>query len=228
MGITFAQIQIGVAQGDTFTYNCRVYFSSDNPQATCPANYSEMNNTEWRLTITDVSGYTVSQSVLVRFNNGTEMNYNNGIRLDSGTVWGDGNSIPIIFPNLNKNDRLYETAQYQSTMIQIARVNETLVRNYPQGPRELNYVWASANAGSDPSSGKEDVDEVYFDRKTGIPVEIHAKIVVSNGVVDAFWDIKESSVWTVPELSLLLLLPLLMIAIPLITIACKKRVSLFK
>lgn len=228
MGITFAQLQIGVAQGDKFTYNCRVYFSSDNPQATCPANYAEMNNTEWRLTITDVSGYAVSQSVLIRFNNETEMNYNNGIRLDSGTVWEEGNSIPIILPNLNKNDRLYETAQYQYTMMQTASVNETLVRNYPQGPRELNYVWASANAGLDPSSGKENVAEVYFDRKTGIPVEMYAKIVVSNGVVEGFWGIKESSVWAVPELPSLLLLPLLMIGIPLIIIACKKQVSLFK
>jgi hypothetical protein len=222
IGRAWAQTRLpGVVQGNTFTYDVTAFWSSDDPNATIPANLLEINNTEYyRVTITavaitGVSGAEVTTQSLWHFKNGTETIAVVTINLETGTKTGEG-FWAIVAGNLGVNDLLHPSGQDQIT------VNETIMRDYAGVERETNHLML-LYLGSDGTNSVEHVD-YYFDKQTGMLVQLNDITSYTNPsrTVTIFWKIKDSNVWIVPEFPSVLILPLFMIVTLLAVIAYKK------
>jgi hypothetical protein len=221
IGTTFAQIQIGVNQGDTFTYDISVYFSSSNQQVTYPDVFLDLNKTEWyKVAITGVSGSRVSSQVTTHYKNGTETTSSGDVELESGSNTGYWN---IIASNLNVNDK------FRPSGSDSLKVTETITRSYPNGQREANRVVGDFPVHDSLGDYTEHFD-CYYDRKTGMPVESHQTVYFSSPSmqIESVAILRETTVWVVPEFPPLLILSLVIAAITLITIAYKKHIKLLK
>ncbi|MFB3890338.1 MAG: hypothetical protein ACE14S_12695 [Candidatus Bathyarchaeia archaeon] len=192
-GTAHAQTSVGVAPEDVFTYEFSAYFVSDNPDAVVPQQLVEDNKTEWvRFVITEVVNSTVYYGVLQHLTNGTEITSQS----EEDVATGVG-GFPIIRANVSANEVLYES---MSTSF----VNETLTRTYEGGTRTvLRVIWNDT-----------DYIDAYFDRETGMPVELHVRFIATeDGYAEYVYQLIDSSVWAIPEFPSALALPLLAAAI---------------
>ena len=180
----------GVAEGDFFYYEMYVVFTSSDPNAVIEVPAFEQNNTDWvRITITNVSGSVVYQVYTLHFKNRTE---NFELKTDlNPTNAGDFNfsemGVPICAANLDVSDPLPRVR---------LTIRETLIRTYSNGERETNLV--SWNIS-------EDWGRCYFDRKTGMLVDlyrVHSFINPVSGEVTYKADVVKmtrSSLWEITE-----------------------------
>jgi hypothetical protein len=190
--IAFAQtIVIGVTKGNTFDYNYTLLWETTDPSAKPPADYIEMNNTQWfRLSIADVSGYLIRVETTLHFKNGTET-------IKNGTVdtYHEAINVPfgflLIRANSNPNERIYPDG---SNTI----VNETITRTYPNGNRETNRFITEFTTES-----TYERTEIFFDRATGAAVEFQYEGREKSGSYETttkeIITIQSSNVWTIPE-----------------------------
>ncbi len=198
VGISLAQNRtIGVKQGDTFVFNANYSGSDSSP--------SWIENTKIEqvtVTVNDVSGLRVSYTTSYQLENGSTL---------SG---GDSSYTPeerstwFYYANLNVNDLLFTSSDLN------AKVNETVIRTYPEGAREINHVIWSAGTGS---------YNIYFDRKIGVLVDMSFEDSAGNVTHSIRYTLKESNVYTVPEFSLSLIIPLLVATIVLVFVSRIKK-----
>jgi len=159
----------GVAKGDFFYYEMYGVFTSSNPSAVIEVPTFERNNTDWvRIDITDVSGSIVYQVYTLHFKNRTEK-FELKTDLDPSNA-GDFNfsemGVPICAANLDVGNPL--------PTVELT-IKETLIRSYSSGERETNLVsW----------NFSEDWGYCYFDRKTGMLVELYRVHSFVNPVTD--------------------------------------------
>lgn len=203
----------GVYKGETFDYSYSLLWNSANPSATPPNDLLEYNNTQKiQFRITNVSGSNISLDFIRTFKNGTQSVQSGSVSVESGTV-----TVPygflIVGANLTKNQKIYPTGGHQI-------ITDTVMRSYPTGQRETNVV-----SGGDTS----DMTVIYFDKIKGIAVdysyEIHEtsggyNIVSTERLVNT-----NADVWTVavPELPIIIIPLIAMIAVSLMLVAQKKR-----
>ena len=134
-------------------------YTSNEANATIKVPPFEHNNTDWvRIDITGISGSIVSQVYTLHFKNGTESKFDLQTDLNPSSA-GSFNvtkmGVPLCAANLGVGDPL-STVQFT--------LNETIIRTYPSGERETNLVlWNSP----------DDWGRCYFDKKTGILVELY-------------------------------------------------------
>jgi hypothetical protein len=182
----------GVAVGDFFYYEMYGVFTSSNSSTVIEVPAFERNNTDWvRIDITGVSGSVVYQVYTLRFKNRTEK-FELKTDLDPSNR-GDFNfsemGVPICAANLKVGDPL--------STVQL-KIRETLIRAYSSGERETNLV--SWNIS-------EDWGRCYFDRKTGVLVDlyrVHSFVNPVTGEVIYKADVVKmtrSSLWEVTEFS---------------------------
>lgn len=148
----------GVAEGDFFYYEMYGVFTSSDPTAENKVPAFEQNTTDWvRIDITGVSGSVVYQVYTLHFENRTET-FELKTDLDpsnAGTFNFSEKGVPICATNLNVGDPL-------STVPLI--IEEKVVRTYSGGERETNIVsWNTS----------EDWGYCYFDRETGMLIDLH-------------------------------------------------------
>ncbi len=108
---------------------------------------------------------------------------------------GDGFGL-IIMPNLDARYYAYPKGINQSRSFVI---NETLVKTYPFGEREV--VHAVVNKTNLPSYVYVFYD-MYFDRETGVMLEWYVEQVLSaapNEKISSLWKIKEFNVKSSPS-----------------------------
>lgn len=196
-----AQLRIpGVYPGDWFEYDDIIaYWSSSDPNATCPEYLMEFNETEgYQMTVTDVSGTNITGQSIRRFKNGTEITSGGYVDVDTGD--GENVTMWVISANLGVNDTLYASGDYSTWTI-----NETIVRTYPDGVRETNHINQTAEQSM--SNGYEiyyySSANYYWDRSTGILVEMSMEFINQTGdyltTLSVLLRITESNVWVVPE-----------------------------
>ncbi|MCW4044330.1 MAG: hypothetical protein NWE94_02285 [Candidatus Bathyarchaeota archaeon] len=218
IGSVWAQTRIpGVYQGNTFTYDVSAVWSSTDPSAVVPAELLSINQTEYyRVTIAAVSGAEITTQTVWHFYNGTETTSIGTINVETGVT--NGGFWAIVAGNLGVNDRLHPSGPNYIT------VNATVMREYLGGSRETNHLILTLE-GSD--SGGDYIEHVdyYFDKQTGMLVQLSDAKVYSNPTVTItrLWKIKESNVWVVPEFPSVLILPLLMAIIMMMAIVYKKK-----
>lgn len=184
-----------------------------------------MNQTEWMLmSIVDVSGTNISLQGVAHYKNGTEEPSGGYVDIDTG---GSENVTGmVISANLDVNDTVYTSGDFSTW-----RINETIVRTYPDEVRNTNHVnmtyehsytlnetqyyfWLSIN--------------FYWDRSTGILVEESFEQISQTGEYLTTWSvllrITESDVWVVPEFSTLTSILLVFIVITTAIGIYKRRI----
>lgn len=149
----------GVDLGDCFYYQMYGVYTSNRSNTSLVIPPFEHNNTDWvRINATGIEGSIVYQVYALHFKNGSEINCNFRTDVDpvnASRLKFSDKGIPICGANLNAGDQL-PTAELT--------INETIIRVYSSGSRETNHVsWNSWN----------DWGDCYFDRATGMLVELH-------------------------------------------------------
>jgi hypothetical protein len=213
----------GVTKGNTFTYDVKGLWSSNDPNVTITDQIRQLNMTDYfQVEITDVSGSEVSMNTMWRFTNGTELNGNTKIDISTG-IYSGNSSFWAIFPgNLNAGDRIHPIGPDQVT------VNGSQTTSYGSNQRETNRIVITGEFASNDNSNRtyNDYMNVQFDKQTGMLVALNDQQVYTNPEYTAtiIWKITDSNVWTVPEFPVAIIaLPLFMIVTLLALIAFKKR-----
>lgn len=187
----------GVAPTDWFMY-ADVFFNwySNDPNATIPWYLRDFNETQWLMvTITDVQGTNVTAHQVQHFKNGTDKQSDGYIDVDTGngvnlTQW-------IIAADLNPNDTLYTTGWYANW-----KINETIPRTYPDGPRQTNHINITMS-GSIGNATIRFSQNLYWDRPAGVMTEGSFDYLNQTEVYLTTMSyglrITDSNVWTIPE-----------------------------
>jgi len=212
---------VGVSVGDWFKYRAITgNWSSDDPNATFPL--LEWNVTEWMLmSVEDVSGTNITFQSTYHLTNGNEVTQRGDVNIDTG----DGNvTFSTISADLNVNDTIYSSFGY-STM----KINETIVRAYPDSTRNVNHLNTTMEFNVTGFYQYLSVNW-YWDRSSGIFVEMaHEAISEAGGyttTISVLLRITESNVWVVPEFPSYLILPLFMISTLLAVIVYRRKHSM--
>jgi hypothetical protein len=180
VGVSSAQNYIiGVSKGDVFEYDTYYLWNSTDP---VPQNIIEANKTTSQLVaITNVTGYVVALNIISFMNNGTQVTSQVQADVRSGEGYG---SQYLISANLSAGDAI-GTGFYGSKGF----INETITKNYSNGPREVNRIHFIGNG--------QEIDLIY-DKKTGVMVE-YSYNFLANSPVSFTMQMRNSSIWTIPE-----------------------------
>ena|SRR3990170_6537197 len=189
IGQAFCQVQLGVRQGNSFTYDVTYFWSSTDSSAAPPANWIEANTTEsLKANVQSVLDTWVTIETIQHFQNGNETT---GSEL-ADVATGAGGSILVYAAGLDEGDRLYP----QSTSLPWT-INETVSRSYSSGPRDTNHIEVRM---TDLEDYVYRYSSLYFDKATGIMVEAYLEDVMTSIPDQTFARtivIKESNVWVV-------------------------------
>jgi len=196
LGTQSAQMVAGVKEGDVFTYALEGLWESNDPNATISDNLLQLNMTEWfRVTITNVSNPEISIHTVWRFKNGTEIEANGKVDIETGI--SSGGFWAIYAANLRANDYARPNGPDRST------INETSTKEYASGTRETNLRslvlrYYDANDPTYSTTWTEYMN-THFDRQTGILVELRDISVYTNPemTITLVWTIKDTNVWTI-------------------------------
>ena len=188
----------GVKEGDEFVYDIMGIWSTNDPNATIPEAFPQLNMTEWyKITVTGVSDAEVSINTTWRFTNGTELTGTGTVDVETGIYYPTEGFWAIYAANLRENDRLRPIGPDRST------INGTTTRDYVGGARETNRLSLVLQYydADDPtySTTLTEYMNVQFDRRTGMLVELLDMSVYTNPqlTLTVVWEIKSSNVWTV-------------------------------
>lgn len=189
----------GVNVGDTFIYDIRGYYSSDDPNATIPENFPQINMTEWyKIVVTEVSGSEVTIDTTWRFSNDTELTGVNTMDVETGINNPMDGFWAIYASNLRVNDRTRPNGPDQST------INETTPKEYSSGiTRETNTLSLvkSYYDADDPTYGTTLTEYMVtdFDKQTGMLVQLNDISDYTNPDIrlTLVWTLKDTNVWAV-------------------------------
>jgi hypothetical protein len=214
--------QPGVSAGNTFTYDIKGYYTSDDPNATFPDSMLQLNMTDYfKVTVTSVSGSDVSVSTVWRFTNGTEITGNSTVNVETGIYTGQ--FYAVYATNLAEGARIRPLGGYDQTV-----VNRTVTRTYGNSQRETNDLMLQRQLyNTNDTTGTSTLSEysnILFDKQTGMLVELSDQQVYNkpSETITIKWKITDTNVWTVPELPLWII-PLFMVATLVAAIAYKKK-----
>ena len=189
IGQASAQVQVGVRQGNSFTYDVTYFWSSTDSSAAPPANWIEANSTEWlKANVQSVLDSWVTIETTQHFQDGHETT---GSEL-ADVATGAGGSILVYAAGLEADNRLYP----QSTSLPWT-INDTVSRSYPNGPRDTNHIEVRM---TDVEDYVYRYSSLYFDKSTGIMVEAYLEDVMTSLPDQTFARtivINESNVWVV-------------------------------
>lgn len=162
---------VGVFQGDMFEYDIVAEWNSAFTDET-PAELIELNQTEWiRITVTEISGTVITTHVTTHYRNGTETNSDSACDIDTGDLSGEG--PPFIGANLGRKDLVNPAAS------EPWYINETVTRNYEDGPRETNHLRLEDSEISETVGEFTQIFDYYFDKSTGALVEYTSEFFYS-------------------------------------------------
>ena len=148
----------GVCSGDYFTYEMYGVYTFNHSNITIPIPDFEKNNNDWvRIAMSSTLGSIAYQVYTLHYLNENEISFNfqtdvNPENQGNFKIYEKG--VPICAANLNPGDRIPTAELF---------LNETITRTYLSGSRETNH--ASWNFS-------DDWGDIYFDRETGMLVEL--------------------------------------------------------
>lgn len=192
------KVVVGVHVGDTFTYSLMGLSNLTSLNAVDTSGFSQYNNTDYyKITITGVSGTSVSLDTLWTFKNASDITGTQTIDLSNGNKTDTNGFWAIYASNLNVGDQLRPTGFDHVT------VNATDTMTYLNSTRTRNYmsVGGESYLATDPthSTLRYDTTIVYFDKPTGM-LETLIWITDYNNpemreVIS--WNLVNSTVWVV-------------------------------
>jgi hypothetical protein len=185
----------GVAAGDAFTYSIRGYANIIDANATVPEWVFQVNMTEWyKVTITQVNDSEVSFSATWRFLNGTEIDRTGKVNIKTGI--GNSQDFWAIYASgLEAGDHARPFGPAEQV------INATEKRTYKSGERETNSILAETTfyTTDDPSITCNNYRSIYFDKQTGMLVELVNTELYSSPqlFLKLEWKLVDSTVWDV-------------------------------
>jgi hypothetical protein len=194
LGNQSSQLVAGVKVGDTFTYELEGLWEPNDPNATLSDNIVQLNMTEWyRVTVTNVSDPNISIHTVWRFKNGTEIEEDGKVDIETG--FSSGGFWAIYAANLDAGELTHPKGPDRVT------INSTTTIEYPDGKREINSLMLVQQFYNieDPSRIYSDYRTIQFDKQTGILVEFRNDNVYNNPKMTEtiWWKLVDSNVWTV-------------------------------
>lgn len=187
----------GVSPGNEFTYEINTFFKSANQSAIIPQSVLEINKTDYfKIEITEVEGNEISFNTIWQFVNGTKIDGSGNVDISTGYAGGD--FWAIAGSNMNAGNKLYPTGPDR------VFINDTIIRNYgPQGNRETNVVdiTYSYYDEDDPSKFHNQYSKTYFDKQTGMLVELEDLVVFPDPLTTEklTWELIDTNSWVTPE-----------------------------
>ena len=205
-------VTVGVNPGNTFNYSYKINWDSTDPHATVPAQYEELNATQFlRVSVITVTSSLINVDVTRHFNNGTEQTQNGNIDVNT-QVLEIPYSILIIRSNANPGEKIYPAGGH-------AILNDTATRTY-----SIGQVDAVRYVSPDTTSGNSEKTEIYYDRTNGVAVEYNfINQETSGSYVTTTRETVLISSWVIPEFPVTTVLIILLLAIPILLIAYKKK-----
>jgi hypothetical protein len=188
-----ATVHPGVSQGDTFTYSVKGAWSSTDPNATMAENIREMNMTDYfRVEVTSVTDSSVSIHTVWRFTNGTQVEGNESVDVQTGMH--QGNFWGIFAGNLNVEDRIHPMGIDQLT------VNASQTKTYSNVQREINMFISIGQFESTDNSSRtfSDYMTVQFDKQTGMLVNLQDQQIYTNPAYTQTiaWELTDTNAFT--------------------------------
>jgi hypothetical protein len=161
-----------------------------------PVTVEEINMTEWyKIAVTKVDGAEITFTTTWHFSNGTELQGNGDVNVETGMKNPFEGFWQIYLANLKENDFVRPNGPDHST------INETATRDYASGSRETNhisleFIYYDSN---NPSTGLLEYQNIYFDKQIGILVEFSDKSIYTNPdvIIAQVWTLKDTNRWTV-------------------------------
>jgi hypothetical protein len=209
-------VSVGVSKGNVFEYTYTVTWNSTNPSIAVPSDIVELNQTQsFQITITSISETTVNAQVITRYRDATTKTQTGFVNLQTGDI-----NLPygylIIPANLNTNDKIYPSGGD-------ATINSTTTRTYPSGDRQTNQRLIQTT-----TENHQDKTNVYYDKTMGIAVSSYYESIDATGTqTETFTETitnTNAEIWsTIPEFPSTTVLMLLLIAIPIVIVAYKKK-----
>ena len=187
----------GVSSGNEFIYEVKTFYKSDNQSAIIPQKVLEINKTDYfKIEITKVDGNSISFKSIWKFINGTEIEGPGSVDISTGMAIGDFWAISS--SNMNAGNKLYPTGPDR------VFINDTIIRNYESyGDRETNLVDITYTYydEDDPSKFHNQYSKTYFDKQTGILIELEDLIVFPDPLTTEKlkWELIDTNSWTNPE-----------------------------
>lgn len=215
-GTALAQtVKVGVNPGNTFDYSYKIYWSSTNPAATVPAEDLKLNDTQYiRLDIVSVEGTLINVDFFRHFNDGTETKQNGNIDVNTQVLEIPYSTL-IIRADANPDEKVYPFGGH-------ATLNDTATRTYPIGQIDtIRYV------SPDSAGANSERTEIFYNRANGVGVEYNfVSQETSGSYVTTIRETLLISSWVIPEFPVTTVLMIILLAIPILLIAHKrKRVS---
>jgi hypothetical protein len=158
------------------------------------------------MSVSDVSGTNITLQATEHFKNDTERIRSGWIDIDTGnsseeTEETTDMTFMAISADLGANDTLYTSGEYSTW-----KINETVVRTYPDEERDtnhLNMTWEYSWAINETEYYYYLSMNFYWDKSTGILVEDSFESINQTGEYNTTWSalskITDSNVWVVPE-----------------------------
>jgi hypothetical protein len=209
----FAQTAtVGVNAGNTFTYNYTLTWESTDHSATMPSEYAKLQDTQFiQLKIVSVEGTRVNVDFTRHFKDGSESKQNGDIDVNTQVL-----EIPysdlIIRAGANSGEKIYPLGGH-------ATFSETSTKSYSIGQVEtIRYV------SPDTTDSSFQKTEVYFDRARGIGLEYSIETQETSGsYVTTTKETLTLTSWVIPEFPSTVALMLILIAIPIVLVAYKRK-----
>lgn len=179
----------GLKTGDFFTYDLKAIFNLEDTNVVAPDYLYQYNTTEYyKVTIMQIEGANITFGITWKFSNGTVLASTQTINLATGTKT-DQSAFAVVYASHLKLGDLLRPSGNDGLM-----VNGTANKQYRDSTRETNYY--SANTQTDERS---DSWEIYFDKQTGIMVNLKDIQSYDNPkmTITMVWKIVESNVWLV-------------------------------
>ena len=201
-------VTVGVAKGDKFTY---LYSLRGNPSDSYPwqAWIPSENQSNWKITITDVKGTTITYQLQVVFANGTQASSTTQT-LDVNTGGAsDVNYMFFVGSNLNVNDSIYPNGF-------AVPVDQIATQSFLNEQRQATHISFGTSgesfvAFSDRQTGALDqLNDTYYDGSATVSLTL-----VYSNVWAVSASATDSPVTTpsVPEIPTIVAIPLFMVGI---------------
>jgi hypothetical protein len=191
-------VALGVQTGDTFTYQLMGTSNLTSLGAVDTPGFSVYNNTaNYKITITNVQGTSVSLNTLWTFKNGSSITGSQTIDLSNGNKTEANGFWAIYASNLNVGDLLRPNG------FDGVKVNASSTITYASTTRERNFVGIGGESYlvTDPtrSTLRYDTTLIYFDKQTGMLESLIWITDYNNPEMREVinWTLVDSSVWAV-------------------------------
>ena len=168
----FAQTAIGVKEGDNFTYNFTVNWSSTDANVVVPQMYSNMNQTlSIHFNVTSGAGYMASLNITTTMRDGTVTSDPGYVEVSRGGYVGA--ALFLIGANITAGEQVYPQSDPAAVKAGHAAapftITETVAKTYLGSLKTVNHYTETV---TNQTTGDYVRRDAYYEQSTGVLMEM--------------------------------------------------------